>query len=92
MMNEEKRKMYAEASKRAGEIARESHRKDGEELKEKILDVFGEDFKKTWIEDLEALETTEERIKYVLDRKNLMARVFFPEDYKRLKGVDTDAG
>ena len=86
MMNEEKRKMYAEASKRAGEIARDN-RKDGEALKEKILEVFGEDIKKTWIEDLEALETTEERIKYVLDRKNLMARVFFPEDYKKLKGV-----
>ena len=86
MMNEEKKRMYAEASKKAGEIARDN-RKAGEELKEKILEVFGEDLKKTWLEDLETLETQEERIKYVLDRKNLMARVFFPEDYKRYGGI-----
>ena len=85
MMNE-RNKMYAEASKRAGEIAREARKKDGEELKEMILEVFGEDMKKTWLEDLEALETQEERIRYVLEKKNLMARVFFPEDYERLRG------
>lgn len=81
----EKNKIYAEAAKRAGQIARES-RKDGEELKEMILEVFGEDLKNTWLKDLESLETHEERIKYVLDRKNLMARVFFPEDYRKQRG------
>lgn len=91
MLNE-KEKMYAEASKRAGEIARANRSKEWKDLKEEILAVFGEDLKKTWIEDLENLETHEERIKYVLDRKNLMAKVFFPEDYKKLKEVNTDAG
>lgn len=90
-MTNEKNKMYEEASKRAGEIARENRRKEWEELKEKIIAVFGEDLKKSWLEDIEELETHEERIKYVLDRKNMMARVFFPEDYEKLKEVNTNA-
>ena len=92
MMNEERRKMYEEASKRAGEIARANRREEWNDLKDMILDVFGEDLKKTWIQDIEKLETHEERIKYVLEKRNLMAKVFFPEDYKKLKEVNADAG
>ena len=91
-MMSEKNKMYAEASKRAGEIARGNRKKEWEELKEEILVVFGEDIKKKWLEDIEELKTHEERIKYVLDRKDLMTRVFYPEDYKKLKEVNTNAG
>lgn len=83
MMTQEKEKIYKAASERAGEIARENRTKEWKELKEEILTVFGEDLKKTWISDIENLETHEERIRYVLDRKNLMAKVFFPEDYDR---------
>lgn len=79
MMNDERKNMYAEASRKAGEIARANRRQEWEDLKEEILMVFGNDIKKTWLEDLDKLETHEERIKYILDRKNLMTRVFYPE-------------
>lgn len=86
MTLQEKEKFYKEASKRAGETARENRTQEWKDLKEEILNVFGEDLKKTWIEDLENLETHEERVRYVLERKNLMAKVFFPEDYERYRG------
>ena len=82
-MTNEERKMYADASKRAGEMARENRKEEWKDLKDTIFEVYGETLKKQWLEDIEALETHEERIKYVLDRKNLMARAFFPEDYER---------
>ena len=48
-------------------------------------------------EDFEALETVEERIKYVLDNQDNLLSLFFNDEeiekYKKgLKGVDTDAG
>ena len=86
MTVQEKEKIYEAASKRAGAIARENRTQEWKDLKEEILIVFGEDLKKTWLEDLENLETHEERIRYVLDRKNLMAKVLFPEDYEKLRG------
>jgi hypothetical protein len=86
MMTPEKEKIYKAASERAGEIARADRSREWKELKEEILTVFGEDLKKSWLNDIENLETHEERIRYVLERKNLMAKVFFPEDYEKLGG------
>lgn len=91
-MTEFQRKKYEEASKEAGRIAREDRKQEWTDLKEKIIDVFSEDLKKTWIKDLEALETHEERIKYVLERRNIMYQAFYPEDYKKMKEATNNAG
>lgn len=58
---------------------------------------YQEKKKQEFIENIETLETVEERIKYVLDNQDNLLSLFFNDEeiekYKKgLKGVDTDAG
>ena len=44
-----------------------------------------EEKKKEFIEAVEALETVEERINFVLENQDMMVNIFFPDYYISLK-------